>query len=79
MLSANKIILIVFVDIGFEVVNKGCCGTGNIEVSILCNSYTTSTCSNVSKYIFWDSFHPSQRGYEILTHLSVDNKIHKFF
>ncbi|GMN28996.1 hypothetical protein TIFTF001_002260 [Ficus carica] len=64
---------------GFEVATKGCCGTGNIEVSILCNSYTATTCSNASKYIFWDSYHPSQKAYEILTRLALHNKINKFF
>ncbi|XP_024032866.1 GDSL esterase/lipase EXL3 isoform X1 [Morus notabilis] len=64
---------------GFEVATKGCCGTGNIEVSILCNRYTTTTCSNASKYIFWDSYHPSQKGYEVLTHLVLHNKIDRFF
>jgi len=28
----------LFMVLGFEVANKGCCGTGNIEAGILCNS-----------------------------------------
>ncbi|KAK1262646.1 GDSL esterase/lipase [Acorus gramineus] len=51
---------------GFEVSTKGCCGTGLIEVTMLCNSITTSTCDDVSKYVFWDSYHPTQKGYEAI-------------
>ncbi|KAJ1387613.1 SGNH hydrolase superfamily [Sesbania bispinosa] len=50
---------------GFEVVDKGCCGTGTIEASVLCNRLEP-TCADVSKYVFWDSFHPTQRTYQIM-------------
>ncbi|XVE56195.1 hypothetical protein DITRI_Ditri03aG0218200 [Diplodiscus trichospermus] len=32
---------------GFEVVDKGCCGTGTVELSILCNEMDVGTCTNV--------------------------------
>ncbi|KAK8554841.1 hypothetical protein V6N13_118522 [Hibiscus sabdariffa] len=51
---------------GFEVANKGCCGTGNIEVSVLCNQFNPLTCANVDKYIFWDSYHPTEKAYRVL-------------
>ncbi|XP_012449439.2 uncharacterized protein LOC105772608 [Gossypium raimondii] len=51
---------------GFEVVDNGCCGTGNIEVAILCNKLSPSTCTDVSKYIFWDSYHPTEKAYRAL-------------
>ncbi|RXH74988.1 hypothetical protein DVH24_029709 [Malus domestica] len=44
--------------------DQGCCGTENIEVSILCTRYSPGTCNDSSKYIFWDSYHPSEKGYE---------------
>ncbi|VVA95433.1 unnamed protein product [Arabis nemorensis] len=31
---------------GFKVSNKGCCGTGLIEVTALCNNYTATTTTN---------------------------------
>nr|XP_009779479.1 PREDICTED: GDSL esterase/lipase EXL3-like [Nicotiana sylvestris] len=49
---------------GFEVVEKGCCGTGNIEVLMLCKY--GGTCEDDTKYLFWDSYHPTERGYRIL-------------
>ncbi|KAL1561104.1 GDSL esterase/lipase EXL3-like [Salvia divinorum] len=58
---------------GFEVSDKGCCGTGNIEVVILCNKLS-GTCSDDSKYIFWDSYHPTERAYKVL----VDQILEKY-
>ncbi|KAG6419711.1 hypothetical protein SASPL_116221 [Salvia splendens] len=58
---------------GFEVSDKGCCGTGNIEVVILCNKLS-GTCSDDSKYVFWDSYHPTERAYRAL----VDLVLHKY-
>ncbi|AES95175.1 putative triacylglycerol lipase [Medicago truncatula] len=64
---------------GFEVADKGCCGTGNIEVSILCNHYSSNICSNPSSYIFWDSYHPTQEAYNLLCAMVFDDKIKDFF
>ncbi|KAL5557838.1 hypothetical protein UlMin_034049 [Ulmus minor] len=50
---------------GFEVADKGCCGTGAIEVAILCNPLS-KPCSNASSHIFWDSYHPSEATYSLL-------------
>ncbi|XP_060211795.1 GDSL esterase/lipase EXL3-like [Lycium barbarum] len=58
---------------GFEVVDKGCCGTGTIEAVILCNKYS-GTCEDDTKYLFWDSYHPTERGYRIL----VDQFLKKY-
>ncbi|KAJ0969920.1 hypothetical protein J5N97_022797 [Dioscorea zingiberensis] len=51
---------------GFEESTKGCCGTGYFEVTLACNSLTTSTCEDASKFVFWDSYHPTERAYNIL-------------
>ncbi|KAJ7944134.1 GDSL esterase/lipase [Quillaja saponaria] len=64
---------------GFEVVDKGCCGTGDVEVSILCNRYSVNTCSNASNYIFWDSYHPTEKAYNILSSMVLDKNIKNFF
>ncbi|OMO75440.1 Lipase, GDSL [Corchorus olitorius] len=34
---------------GFEVVDRGCCGTGTVEVSILCNEFDMGTCTNAQR------------------------------
>ncbi|KAK4481397.1 hypothetical protein RD792_012287 [Penstemon davidsonii] len=59
---------------GFEFNNKGCCGTGKLEVAVFCNKFS-GTCSDVSKYIFWDSFHPTEKGYRVLLNQTLDKII----
>nr|XP_043632931.1 GDSL esterase/lipase EXL3-like [Erigeron canadensis] len=63
---------------GLEVVDRGCCGTGNIEVAVLCNQLVP-TCPDDSKYLFWDSAHPTDKGYNILTNQIVGKYINDFF
>ncbi|XP_077225629.1 GDSL esterase/lipase APG-like [Tasmannia lanceolata] len=45
---------------GFAEARRGCCGTGTVETSVLCNPKSIGTCSNATEYVFWDSVHPSQ-------------------
>ncbi|KAK4490257.1 hypothetical protein RD792_000919 [Penstemon davidsonii] len=63
---------------GFEVSDKGCCGTGNIEVVVLCNKYS-GTCSDASKYIFWDSYHPTEKAYSVLANSIIKKYLNNFF
>ncbi|KAL6991145.1 hypothetical protein U1Q18_009264 [Sarracenia purpurea var. burkii] len=44
---------------GFNVVNRGCCGSGLLETSFLCNPLS-KVCPDRSKYVFWDSMHPTE-------------------
>ncbi|CAA7024959.1 unnamed protein product [Microthlaspi erraticum] len=57
---------------GFEVADKGCCGTGVIELAVLCNQLTPFTCSDPSTHVFFDSYHPSEKAYHILTDKAMD-------
>lgn len=66
-----RIIYFIFSD--FEVATNGCCGTGLLEVSILCNSVTSFVCANVSDHVFWDSYHPTERAYQILVDVVIDD------
>ncbi|KAF3523429.1 hypothetical protein F2Q69_00051686 [Brassica cretica] len=50
-----------FFPAGFQVVDRGCCGTGLIEVAVLCNNFTADICPNRHDYVFWDSFHPTEK------------------
>uniref|UniRef100_A0A0D9VB14 GDSL esterase/lipase EXL3 n=1 Tax=Leersia perrieri TaxID=77586 RepID=A0A0D9VB14_9ORYZ len=52
---------------GFSESTMGCCGTGLLEVSVLCNGVTSSVCDRVTDYLFWDSYHPTEKAYKILT------------
>eukprot|EP01018_Ginkgo_biloba_P000400 Gb_07440 [translate_table: standard] len=60
---------------GFEVSTRGCCGTGSIEFGPLCNEKTPFTCSDASKYVFWDAIHPSEKTYEIVAKLILQRDL----
>ncbi|XP_057847610.2 GDSL esterase/lipase At2g42990 [Cryptomeria japonica] len=63
---------------GFETSSRGCCGTGLIETgTTTCNSATPVTCSDSDKFYFWDSVHPTQRGYQITGHEAFQKYISK--
>ncbi|KVI01015.1 Lipase, GDSL [Cynara cardunculus var. scolymus] len=51
--------------IDFEEVHQGCCGSGLIEADFLCNR-KSPLCSDVSKYVFWDAFHPTEIAYYVI-------------
>ncbi|XP_068646784.1 GDSL esterase/lipase EXL3-like [Aristolochia californica] len=51
---------------GFEEVSKGCCGTGKLEFAILCNRLNPETCEDDSKYLFWDSYHPTEKASDVI-------------
>ncbi|GJN20713.1 hypothetical protein PR202_gb08123 [Eleusine coracana subsp. coracana] len=51
---------------GFDVTNRGCCGTGVFEVTLTCNQYTAHACKDPNKFLFWDTYHLTERGYNLL-------------
>ncbi|KAJ1277408.1 hypothetical protein BS78_04G001700 [Paspalum vaginatum] len=60
---------------GFTQATKGCCGTGLLEVSVLCNPLTSDVCDHVTDYVFWDSYHPTEKAYKILADFVYDNYV----
>ncbi|XP_022972797.1 GDSL esterase/lipase At5g03820-like [Cucurbita maxima] len=53
-------------DNGFFEARRACCGTGTVETSLLCNNGSIGTCSNVTGYVFWDGFHPTEAANKVL-------------
>ncbi|MCL7036763.1 hypothetical protein MKW94_028933 [Papaver nudicaule] len=49
---------------GFENAHEGCCTTGTYE--FLCKPGDVLSCTDPSKYIFWDAIHPTEKLYRIL-------------
>ncbi|KAL6603789.1 hypothetical protein ACP70R_044150 [Stipagrostis hirtigluma subsp. patula] len=47
--------------LGLENVEEGCCATGKLEMSYMCNDASPHTCTDAGKYFFWDSFHPTEK------------------
>ncbi|KAL2523735.1 GDSL esterase/lipase [Abeliophyllum distichum] len=63
---------------GFENVAFACCGTGTFEMSYLCDEYNPFTCRDANKYVFWDSFHPSEKTNAILAAHAVTTTLSVF-
>ncbi|KAL1815324.1 hypothetical protein ACET3Z_017898 [Daucus carota] len=63
---------------GFESTAKACCASGRFEMGYLCNSYSTLTCQDADKYVFWDSFHPTQKTNSILAQNAINNSLAVF-
>ncbi|KFK36915.1 hypothetical protein AALP_AA4G189300 [Arabis alpina] len=57
---------------GLEETLKGCCGTGLLEAGPLCEPLSR-TCEDVSKYLFFDSVHPSQKAYSVIANYALQN------
>ncbi|XXG82249.1 hypothetical protein AAC387_Pa10g0237 [Persea americana] len=52
---------------------RGCCGSGVLlELGPKCNE-STPICSDHSKFVFWDSIHPSQAAYQQLARLVLSS------
>ncbi|KAK7382934.1 hypothetical protein VNO78_28598 [Psophocarpus tetragonolobus] len=62
---------------GYKVGDRGCCGSGNLEVALTCN-HLEPTCPNVLDYVFWDSFHPTESVYKKLVPALLKKHIHQF-
>ncbi|EPS65517.1 hypothetical protein M569_09255 [Genlisea aurea] len=58
--------------------DRGCCGTGLIEVTPLCNVYS-ETCGDDSEYVFWDSYHPTEMAYRIIVRQLLRRYVRRFF
>ncbi|XP_043690741.1 GDSL esterase/lipase At2g04570-like [Telopea speciosissima] len=57
---------------GFESAAVACCATGLFEMGYLCDEHSPFTCADANQYVFWDSFHPTQRTNQIMSdHLMI--------
>ncbi|KAI4331031.1 hypothetical protein MLD38_029260 [Melastoma candidum] len=64
---------------GFEVAERACCATGFIEMSYLCNRGNPFTCTDASKFVFWDSFHPTEKTSKIISDYLVKHVLFPAF
>ncbi|KZV44820.1 GDSL esterase/lipase-like [Dorcoceras hygrometricum] len=63
---------------GFEVSSVACCATGMFEMGYLCDELNPFTCRDADKYVFWDSFHPTQKTSRIIVDNLIQNSLHQF-
>ncbi|KAI4306147.1 hypothetical protein L6164_029449 [Bauhinia variegata] len=63
---------------GFDHVATACCGTGLFEMSYLCEKINPFTCWDANKYVFWDSFHPTEKTNNIIANDVIKNSLAEF-
>ena len=63
---------------GFEYVAVACCGTGLFEMGYLCDNLSPLTCSDADKYLFWDSFHPTEKTNRIVAEEALKTNLAQF-
>ncbi|KAK6946989.1 GDSL lipase/esterase [Dillenia turbinata] len=64
--------------VGFESAVVACCATRLLELGYLCNKFSHFTCTDANKYVFWDSFHPSEKTYAIIASHLVKTSLAEF-
>ncbi|XP_059658639.1 GDSL esterase/lipase At5g45950-like [Cornus florida] len=55
---------------GFSETKKGCCGTGTIEYADSCRGL--NTCTDRTKYVFWDAVHLTESIYKIIAEEAIE-------
>lgn len=66
------------VSFGFEVGERACCATGRYEMGYMCNRFNPFTCKFANKYVFWDSFHPSERTNYLVAQHAIKGPLARF-
>ncbi|KAL8474247.1 hypothetical protein ACS0TY_030197 [Phlomoides rotata] len=64
---------------GFEVASIACCATGMFEMGYLCDQMNPFTCTDAKKYVFWDSFHPTEKTSQIIVDHLLKTSLRVFF
>ncbi|KAK9133162.1 hypothetical protein Scep_012690 [Stephania cephalantha] len=63
---------------GFESAATACCASGTVELSYICNQFNPLTCFDANKYVFWDSFHPTEKTNRIIADYVLKNFLAQF-
>ncbi|RZC53357.1 hypothetical protein C5167_012211 [Papaver somniferum] len=63
---------------GLETVEVGCCGTGIYEMGVLCHADNSLSCTDATKYVFWDAFHGTETLNQIVTDYLLKTSLAEF-
>ncbi|KAJ1389011.1 SGNH hydrolase superfamily [Sesbania bispinosa] len=55
-----------------------CCATGMFEMGYACSRGSMFSCSDASKFVFWDSFHPTEKTNSIVANYVVQHVLARF-
>ncbi|RZC63670.1 hypothetical protein C5167_025463 [Papaver somniferum] len=64
--------------VGLETVEVGCCGTGIYEMGVLCHADNSLSCTDATKYVFWDAFHGTETLNQIVTDYLLKTSLAEF-
>lgn len=79
MINGSDLLMFVICDFaGFQTAETACCGTGTFEMGYQCNEFTPFTCTDANQYVFWDSFHPTEKTNFILADYAVKTSLAVF-
>ncbi|KAF0929309.1 hypothetical protein E2562_019892 [Oryza meyeriana var. granulata] len=59
--------------LGFKNGRDACCGYIGLAASVLCN-FASPLCDEPSQYVFWDSYHPTEKAYKLI----VDEVVNRY-
>jgi phospholipase/lecithinase/hemolysin len=45
---------------------------------MVCSSFTLKVCLDTTQYVFWDSYHPTEKAYKILVYDILSKKADEF-
>lgn len=51
---------------GYTEARRACCGEGLLSTAGFCNKDSVGTCTDASKYVFFDSLHPTSSVYRLV-------------
>ncbi|XP_061373592.1 GDSL esterase/lipase At2g04570-like [Gastrolobium bilobum] len=63
---------------GFESASTACCATGMFEMGYACSRGNMFSCTDASKYVFWDAFHPTEKTNSIVAKYVMQRVLAQF-
>ncbi|GMP66675.1 hypothetical protein CsSME_00026939 [Camellia sinensis var. sinensis] len=63
---------------GFDEAAVACCGTGMFEMGYACDRNNPFTCTDANKFVFWDSFHPTEKTNQLIVQYLFNTTLYKF-
>ncbi|KAL7216363.1 hypothetical protein ACSBR1_028331 [Camellia fascicularis] len=63
---------------GFDEAAVACCGTGMFEMGYACDQNNPFTCTDANKFVFWDSFHPTEKTNQLIVQHLFNTTLYKF-
>ncbi|CAL5403396.1 unnamed protein product [Camellia sinensis] len=63
---------------GFDEAAVACCSTGMFEMGYACHRNNPFTCTDANKFVFWDSFHPTEKTNQLIVQYLFNTTLYQF-